>query len=163
MARSASGQYAANSLFWMATRAGKMERYCTPGTARLVPANKISPKFKREHDCFLSLKLLPAKVKRFFAISLSLWNQKKRQREWKHIKQTCWYVLNISFVAKIGKLNTKVYFKFENLNSKCNQSNDCIFCIYPIRIYIGARAITLAFNWVPFQCSKINKYEDHFF
>jgi len=28
---------------------------------------------------------------------------------------------------------------------------------------IGARAITLAFNWVPFQCSKINKYEDHFF
>ena len=28
---------------------------------------------------------------------------------------------------------------------------------------IGARAITLAFNWVPFQYSKINKYEDHFF
>ena len=26
-----------------------------------------------------------------------------------------------------------------------------------------ARAITLAFNFVPFQCSKINKYEDHFF
>ena len=24
-----------------------MERYCPPGTARFVPANKISPKFKR--------------------------------------------------------------------------------------------------------------------
>ena len=29
--------------------------------------------------------------------------------------------------------------------------------------YIGARAITLASNWFPFQCSKINKYEDLFF
>ena len=29
----------------------------------------------------LSLKLLSAKVKRLFVISLSLWNQKKRQRE----------------------------------------------------------------------------------
>ena len=28
---------------------------------------------------------------------------------------------------------------------------------------IGACAITLASNWFPFQCSKINKYEDHFF
>ena len=28
---------------------------------------------------------------------------------------------------------------------------------------IGARAITLAFSWVPFQRSKTNKYEDHFF
>mgnify|MGYP007058296694 CR=1 FL=1 len=28
---------------------------------------------------------------------------------------------------------------------------------------IGERAITLASNWFPFQCSKINKYEDHFF
>ena len=27
----------------------------------------------------------------------------------------------------------------------------------------GARAITLAYNWFPFQCSKIYKYEDHFF
>jgi len=30
--------------------------------------------------------------------------------------------------------NTKVFFELENLNLKCNQSNDCIFCIYPIRI-----------------------------
>ena len=78
-----------------------MERYCPPGTARFVPANKISPKFKRVHESFLSLKLLSAKVKRFF----------------------------------------------------CDFSNQDI----------GARAITLAFKWVPFQSSKINKYEDHFF
>ena len=43
-----------------------MERYCPPGTARFVPANKISPKFKRVHESFLSLKLFSAKVKRFF-------------------------------------------------------------------------------------------------
>ena len=28
---------------------------------------------------------------------------------------------------------------------------------------IGARAVTLASNWFLFQCSKINKYKDHFF
>ena len=89
MTRSASGQYAANSVFWLATRAGKMERYCPPGTARFVPANKISPEFKRVHESFLSLKLISAKVERFFVISLSLWNQKKRQREWKQRKQDC--------------------------------------------------------------------------
>ena len=81
MASSASGQYAVNSVFSLATRAGKMERYCPPGTARFVPANKISPKFKRVHQSFLSPKLFSAKVKRSFVISLSLWNQKKRQRE----------------------------------------------------------------------------------
>ena len=53
----------------------------SPGSARFVPANKISPKFKRVYESFLSLKLLSAKVKGFFVISLSLWNQKKRQRE----------------------------------------------------------------------------------
>ena len=54
MASSASGQYAANSVFSLATRAGKMERYCPPGIARFVPANKISPKFKRVQESFLS-------------------------------------------------------------------------------------------------------------
>ena len=54
MTSSASGQYAANSVFWLATRAGKMERYCPPGIARFVPANKISPNFKRVHKSFLS-------------------------------------------------------------------------------------------------------------
>ena len=43
-----------------------MERYCPPGTARFVPANKILPKFKRVHESFLSPKLFSAKVKRFF-------------------------------------------------------------------------------------------------
>ena len=28
---------------------------------------------------------------------------------------------------------------------------------------MSARAITLAYNWFLFQCSKIIKYEDHFF
>ena len=87
MAGSASGQYAANSVFWLATRAGKMERYRPPGTARFVPANKISPKFKRVHESLLSPKLFSAKVKRCFVFSLSLWNQKKRQREWKQRKK----------------------------------------------------------------------------
>ena len=43
-----------------------MERDCPPGTARFVPANKISPKFKQVHESFLSPKLFSAKVKRFF-------------------------------------------------------------------------------------------------
>ena len=108
MASSTSGQYAANSVFGLATRAGKMERYCPPGIARFIPANKISPKFKQVHESFLSPKLFSAKVKRFFVISLSLWNQKKRQREWKQRKQTCWWVLKICFATK-----TKVCFEFE--------------------------------------------------
>ena len=57
-----------------------MERYCPPGTARFVPANKISPKFKRVHESFLLLELLSAKVKRFFVISLSLWNENKENK-----------------------------------------------------------------------------------
>ena len=89
MAISASGHYEENSVFGLATRAGKMERYCPPGTARFVPANEISPKFKRVEESFLSPKLFSAEVKRFFVISLSLWNQKKRQRELKQRKQKC--------------------------------------------------------------------------
>ena len=103
MASSASGQYAANSVFWLATRAGKMELYCPPGTARFVPANKISPKFKRVHESFLSPKLYSAKVERFFVFSLSLWNQKKCQQEWKQSKQKGWWVLKIRFATKTGK------------------------------------------------------------
>ena len=52
------------------------ERYFPLGTARFVPANKILPKCKQVHETFLSLKLLSAKVKRFFVLSVSLWNQK---------------------------------------------------------------------------------------
>ena len=58
-----------------------MERYYPPGTARFVPANKISPKFKRVHESFLSLKLLSAKVKRFFVISLCLYGTRKSVNE----------------------------------------------------------------------------------
>ena len=47
-----------------------MERYCPPGTARFVSANKISPKFKQVHETFLSPKLFSAKVKRFFGMLL---------------------------------------------------------------------------------------------
>ena len=53
-----------------------MERYCPPGTARFVPENKVSRKFKRVLERLLSPKLFSAKVKRVFVISLSLWNQK---------------------------------------------------------------------------------------
>ena len=83
---------------------------------------------------FFSPKSLSAKIKRFFVISLSLWNQKKRQREWN--KE------NKKYVLQQKPASTNVCFEFENLkiwiwnlNLKCNQSNDCIFCIYPIRIY----------------------------
>ena len=38
------------------------------------------------------------------------------------------------YVLQQKPANTKVCFEFENLNLKYNQSNDCIFCIYPIRI-----------------------------
>ena len=117
MASSASGQYASpNSVFWLATRAGKVERYCPPGTARFVPANKISPKFKRVHESFLSLKLLSAKVKRFFVISVSLWNQKKRQREWKQRKQNWLISFKNTFCSKNRQIKHKSLFwiwKFE--------------------------------------------------
>ena len=57
-----------------------MERYCPPGTARFVPANKISPKFKRVHESFLSLKLLSAKVKDFWGF-LCLYGTRKSVNE----------------------------------------------------------------------------------
>ena len=90
MASSASGQYAANSVFWLATRAAKMEQYCTPEIASFVPANTISPKFKRVHESFLSRKLVSAKVKDFLWF-LCLYEtrkreNRKRQREWKQKK-----------------------------------------------------------------------------
>ena len=112
MASCASGQYAANSVFWLATRAGKMERYCPPGTARFVPANKIFAKVQASARKFS--KLFSAKVKRFFVFSLSLWNQKKRQLEWKQRKQKCWWVLKIPFATKTGKHKSLFWiWKFE--------------------------------------------------
>ena len=45
-----------------------MERYCPPRTSRFVPATKISPKFNRVHESFISPRLFSAKVNRFFVI-----------------------------------------------------------------------------------------------
>ena len=75
MASSASGQYAVNPVFWLATRAGKMERYCPPGTARFVPANKISPKFKRVHERLFSPRFFSAEVERFMPYNKSFIDQ----------------------------------------------------------------------------------------
>ena len=71
-------------IIWQAPRAGSMRRIlCSdwlPKQARwrdtarpglLVPTNKISPKFKRVNESFLSPKLFSFKVKRFFVFSLS--------------------------------------------------------------------------------------------
>ena len=46
-----SGQYAANSVFWLATRGGKMERYCSPGHVHFVPTNKIFAKIQAGFFC----------------------------------------------------------------------------------------------------------------
>ena len=78
MASSASGQYAANSVFWLATRAGKMERYCPPGIARFVPTNKISPKFKWVHESFVSQNIFRDCKRIFcdFSVEMELENEK---------------------------------------------------------------------------------------
>ena len=82
-------------IIWQAPRAGSMRRILCfdwlPERARWsdtarpgLPVSFPQIKFrqsKQVHESFFSLKLLSAKVKRFFVISLSLWNQKKRQRE----------------------------------------------------------------------------------
>ena len=83
-------------IIWQASRAGSMQRIlCSdwlPEWARWsdtacpgLPVSFPQIKFRQSSsECtkvFFSPKLLSAKVKRFFVISLSLWNQKKRQRE----------------------------------------------------------------------------------
>ena len=45
------------------------------------PQIKFLPKFKQVHESFVLPKLFSAEAKRFFVISLSLWNQEKCQRE----------------------------------------------------------------------------------
>ena len=82
MASSASGQYAANSVFCLATRAGKMERYCPPEIARFVPASKISPKFKRVHESFLSQNIFRDRKNIFcdFSVGMELENEKTATR-----------------------------------------------------------------------------------
>ena len=39
-----------------------------------------------------------------------------------------------------------------------------IFCDFSVGMELeNEKTDTFAYNWLPFQCSKINKYEDHFF
>ena len=91
-----------------------MEQYCPPGTARFVPANKISPKFKRVHESFLLLKLISAKVKRLCDFSVFMEPEKASTRM--KTKKT---KMLISFKNTFcSKLTTKVCFEFENLNLK---------------------------------------------
>ena len=134
MASSASGQYAANSVLWLATRAGKKERYCPPGTARFVHANKISLEFKQVHISFLSPKLFFAKVKRFFSDFSVFMGPEKASTRMKTKKTKMLMSFKNKFCNKNRQtqkfvLNLKIW----NLNFKCNRSTDCIFCIYPIR------------------------------
>ena len=83
-------------IIWQAPRAGSMQKIlCSdwlPERARWsdtarpgVPVSFPQIKFRQSSsECtrvFFSPKLLSANVKRFFVISLSLWNKKKRQRE----------------------------------------------------------------------------------
>ena len=78
-------------IIWQAPRAGSMRRIlrsdwlperaswsdtARPGLPVSFPQIKFRQSFKRVHESFLSLKLLSAKVRRLFVISLSLWNQK---------------------------------------------------------------------------------------
>ena len=66
-----------------------MERYYPPGTARFVPTNRISPKFKRLHESFLSLKLLSARVKSFFCDFPVFMEPEKASTRMKTKKQKC--------------------------------------------------------------------------
>ena len=59
-----------------------MERYCPPGIARFVPANKISPKFKRVHESFLSQNTFRDSKKIFcdLFVGMELENEKTKKR-----------------------------------------------------------------------------------
>ena len=89
-----------------------MERYCPPGTARLVPANKISPKFKRVHERFLSPKLFSAKVERFFVFSVVMEPEKASNR------------------MKTKKTNMLMSFK----NTFCNKNRQTLKFVLNLKI-----------------------------
>jgi len=115
----------------MASSAGSMRRIlCSDwlperarwsDTARLgLPVSLLQIKFRQSSsECtkvFSRWKLLSAKVKRFFVISLSLWNQKKRQREWKQRKQKWLISFKNTFCSKNRQIKHKSLFliwKFE--------------------------------------------------
>ena len=83
MASSASGQYVANSVFWLATRAGKIKRYFPPRTTRFVPANKISPKFKQGARKFSFAEIIFCHGKKTFCDLSDFMEPEKRKKKMK--------------------------------------------------------------------------------
>ena len=106
MASSASGQYAANSVFWLATQAGKMERYCSPGIARFVPANKISLKFKRVHESFLSQNIFRDSKKIFcdLFVGMELETQKENSANIQPSWPRAWSIIYTYYSIWYGKI-----------------------------------------------------------
>ena len=79
MASSASGQDEANAALRLATREGKMERYCPLGTARFVPAIT----FRRSPSGCFFRKIFSVTVKGFsviFSVGMELENEKTETR-----------------------------------------------------------------------------------
>ena len=93
MASSASGQHAANSVFWLATREGKMGRYCPLGIARFVSAIKVQ------------------------AGALNFWKREnwKYQRKWKQRKQKCWWISRTHFETKTVNNKSKITKRHEDM------------------------------------------------
>ena len=83
MASSASGQYAANSVFWLATRAGKLERYRPP---RDYPFRSPQIKFRQSSSGCTKVffrKIFSVTVKRIFCdlfVRMELENDKTETR-----------------------------------------------------------------------------------
>ena len=55
-----------------------MERYCPPGIARFIPANKISPKFKRVDESFLSQNIFRGSKKIFCDLLVGMELEKEK-------------------------------------------------------------------------------------
>ena len=113
MASSASGQYAANSVFWLATRAGKMERYCPPGTARFVPANKIL------QIKFSFAKMIFCQGKKTFCVFSVFMEPEKASTRMKTKKTKMLMSFKYTFCNK-NRQTQKLFWiwKFENFNLK---------------------------------------------
>ena len=75
-------------------------------------------------------------------ISLSLWNQKKRQREWKQRKQKCWWVLKIRVATKAGK-HKRLFWIWNATNQMI------VFSAFIQSGYRGNKQVRRSF----FQCS----------
>ena len=76
-----------------------------------VPANKISPKFKRVHESFLSPELFSAKVKRFFCV-FSVFIQPEKASTRMKIKKTKMFM---SFKNTVSNKNRHTQKFFLNL------------------------------------------------